>query len=209
MQVAIIGGTGKLGAGLAKHFVASGHTVLIGSRDAGRAREAAKQVGDGANGLTNSEAALHCETAVIALPYSSVRNTVAPLADALKDKVVISTVVPLRFSDGAALPLVVAAGSAAQEIAELLPGSQVSAALHSVSSRQLKGEKPLNADTLICSDHQNAVDVTSKLVQSIPGLRAIVAGGLELAVACEQLTAVLLSVNRRYDVISGLQLTGV
>jgi NADPH-dependent F420 reductase len=209
MRVALIGGTGKLGTGLAKHFVAFGHTVLIGSREVGRARESAKELGENANGLTNMDAAMQCEVAVITLPYSTVLTTVAPLTDALKGKVVISTVVPLKFSDGAAFPLPVASGSAAQQIVELLPGSLVSAALHSVSSAQLKGKKPLHADTLICSDDQNAIDVTSHLVQSIPGLRAIVAGGLELAVACEQLTAVLLSVNRRYGVISGLQLTGI
>ena len=209
MRVALIGGTGKLGTGLAKHFAAFGHTVLIGSREAGRARESAKELGENANGLTNMDAAMQCEVAVITLPYSTVLTTVAPLADSLKSKVVISTVVPLKFSDGAAFPLPVASGSAAQEIAELLPGSLVSAALHSVSSAQLKGQKPLQADTLICSDDQNAIDVTSHLVQSIPGLRALVAGGLELAVACEQLTAVLLSVNKRYGVISGLQLTGI
>jgi len=209
MRVAIIGGTGKLGTGLATRFVAFGHTVLIGSRDLRRARESAKQLGDNANGLTNMDAALHCEAAVITLPYSPVLNTVAPLADALKGKVVISTVVPLKFSDGAAVPLPVASGSAAQQIAKLLPGSLVSAALHSISSTQLKGKKSLRADTLICGDDQNAIDVTSHLVQSIAGLRAIVVGGLELAAACEQLTAVLLSVNKRYGVTSGLQLTGI
>jgi hypothetical protein len=209
MRVALIGGTGKLGTGLATRLAAFGHTVLVGSRDAQRAREHARQFGDNANGLTNIDAAVHCEVAVITLPYSTVLNTVAPLADALTGKVVISTVVPLTFVDGVAWPLPVAAGSAAQQIAQLLPGSLVSAALHSVSSTLLMGKKSLRSDTLICGDDQNSIDTTSYLVQSIPGLRAIVAGGLELSVACEQLTAVLLSVNKRYGVNSGLQLTGI
>ena len=209
MRVAIVGGTGKLGPGLAKHFVASGHTVLIGSRDAAKAQECAQKIGDGATGLSNLDAAALCEAAVIAIPHASVNDTVAPLAQALAGKVVISTVVPLDFNNGSVRPLAIDDGSAAQQIAKLLPDSQVAAALHSVSSAELSSGKPLDADSLICADDQNAIDVTSSLVQSVAGLRAIVAGGLELAAACEQMTAVLLSVNKRYKVHSGLQLTGI
>jgi 8-hydroxy-5-deazaflavin:NADPH oxidoreductase len=209
MRIAIIGGTGKLGPGLARHFAAAGHTVLIGSRDAAKAEQVASDFDSGVTGLTNLEAASRCDVAVITIPYASVPDTVRPLAQALAGKVVVSTVVPLTFAAGSVRPLAVTQGSAAQEIAALLPESSVCAAFHSVSSTDLVSGESLHADSLVCADDDTCADTTAVLVQAVAGLRPIRAGGLDLAGACEQMTAVLLSVNKRYKVHAGLQLTGI
>ena len=137
MRIALIGGTGKLGPGLAKRWALAGHEVIIGSRDAERASASAAEGVGTVSGATNADAAQACQVAVITIPYSGVAQTVPPLAGALAGKVVVSTVVPLRMKDGVLQIQRPDAGSAAAEIARHLPQSRVCAALHSVSSAEL------------------------------------------------------------------------
>ena len=214
MQIALIGGTGKLGTGLARHLAGAGHAVIIGSRDQQRAQQCAEQLladhpTRQITGASNLDAALNAELAVVTIPFESVAGTIEPLRQALAGKVVLSTVVPLRFDGRGPAPLLVEAGSAAEQIAALLPESRVTAALHSVSSAELRKNVTLDADSLICGDDDGAVQSTSELVGAVAGLRPIIAGGLRLAGACEQMTAGLLCINQRYKAHAGLRITGL
>ena len=215
-SIAIIGGTGNLGPGLAGRFAAAGKTVIIGSRDAGKAEAAGatviEHVGPAARvtGLSNADAAAAATCIVVTVPFAAVVDTLSPLAETLIGKTVISAVVPLRFGSRGPETDSVAEGSAAEQIAALLPGARITAAFQSVDASQLtRLDTPVVADVLICGDDVDAVATTAELVALIPSLRPIHVGGLHLSRHVEGLTAVLISVNRRYKAHSGVQLTGV
>ena len=209
MRIALIGGTGRLGPGLAKRWADAGHDVVIGSRDAERASEAAAKIGASVTGATNADAADSCEVAVITIPYAGVADTIPPLASQLATKVVVSTVVPLGKKDGVLQALLPAAGSAAEEIAAALPQSRICAALHSVSSAELEKDADVNGDSIVCGDDEDAIAFASGLVSDIRTLRPVLGGSLVFASACESLTSLLLSINKRYHAHSGIRIVGL
>lgn len=221
-RVAIVGGTGALGRGLAVRWLAAGVDVAIGSRDPARAEEARGRVlaaledaGLTASATTgqvsaggNLEVIGDAEVVVLSVPFAALGDVVEPLRDTLAGRTVVSVVNPLRFDEQGPVPVPVPEGSAAEHVAQQLPGGKVVAGLHSVSSRELlRLERPMDDDVPLVGDDEAAVEVVARLVDRIDGCRAVVAGPLRLARPLEELTCVLLSVNRRHRAHTGLRLT--
>ena len=209
--IAVLGGTGPQGRGLARRFAASGLRVVIGSRDAGRAQETAAGLGDGVSGADNHTAAEQGDVVVVAVPWDGHRELLVELAGALEGKVVVDCVNPLGFDEQGAYARAVEEGSAAQQAAALLPGSRVVAAFHHVSAVLLEDPEvaEVETDVLVLGEDREATDLVQELAARVPGMRGVYGGRLRNASQVEALTANLISVNRRYKAHAGLRVTDV
>jgi 8-hydroxy-5-deazaflavin:NADPH oxidoreductase len=218
--IAVIGGTGALGFGLAVRWAIAGVPIVIGSRDAARAAQAANQVrersgGGEVTGLQNEEAAAKARTVLLSVPFRAQSENLNNLRYALQPQTtLIDATVPLAAAIGgwATRSLGVWQGSAAQQAAEMAPrGVTVVSAFHTVSAKGLSDPShELDEDVLIAGDDRKAKDDVAALVRRIPGLRPVDCGELEIARILEQLTPLLISVNKRYRVKhSGMRLTGL
>jgi NADPH-dependent F420 reductase len=214
MKIAILGGTGKEGAGLALRWAQAGHSIIIGSRDAERARAKAAELRERSHrlpiiGHTNLEAAELGEVVVIALPAVGLSATLPEVREATRNKVVVSTVVPLTFG-GPRLFTPPPQGSAAEEVQELLPDARVVAAFHHIAAHELaETDHEIECDLLLCGGDAAAKDVVTTLGVSL-GLRAIDVGPLTNAGPVEGITALLATINRRYKLKnSGIKITGL
>jgi len=211
LSLAFLGGTGEQGRGLARRFALAGHRVILGSRSAERAAEAAALLAGEVSGMTNAEAAAAADVVVVAVPYEGHKELLQDLAPALAGKIVIDCVNPLGFDKQGAFALRVEEGSAAEQAAVVLPGSRVVAAFHHVSAVLLLDEKvpALDTDILVLGEDREAVELVQALVARIPGMRGIAAGRLRNAHQVEALTANLISVNRRYSCHAGIRITDI
>jgi NADPH-dependent F420 reductase len=218
-QVCIVGGTGALGYGLALRLGVAGVPVVIGSRDAGRAREAADraaaQVPQGSyRGAENAKAVEHCSLVVLSVPFRSQSETLTNLKGALTpDQLVIDATVPLAaaVSGRATRLLGVWQGSAAEQAQEMVPdGVRVVSAFHTVSAALLSDlDHRLDEDVLVCGDRAADKDRVIELVRRIEGLRPVNAGALEMARIVEGLTPLIISINVRNKVRAGIRITGL
>lgn len=219
-RIAILGGTGAEGSALAYRLAKAGEHILIGSRDAARAQETAKQLREriGGNaqleGMDNLSAAGSCDVAVLTVPFNGAAALLKQLKSAWKpETIVIDTTVPLAATVGGAPTrmLGVWQGSAAEQTRELLPaGVGLAAALQNLGAELLAGDAPVECDVLVCSDNEKAKQVASELVGKIPGARALNGGKLENARIVESLTALLIGLNMRYKVHgAGIRFTGL
>jgi len=214
LTLGFIGGTGPEGAGLALRFAHTGHPVAIGSRSLERAVSAAEAInqrlgGSLASPHDNRGAVLASAVVFVTVPYAAQRETLAALADAVGERVVVSTVAPLSVQKGRPFALTVPAGSAAQETQQLLPQARVTAAFHHLGAKHLADlEHPLEGDVLVCGDDAEAKQLTMSLAGELQALSARDAGGLEYACYVEAFTAVLLGMNRRYGIQGGIKITG-
>jgi NADPH-dependent F420 reductase len=210
--IAVVGGTGAEGSGLAARFAKAGMQVRIGSRNFEKAQEAARRVG--ATGHTNADAVKEAGIIVLTVPLSaqvdtlkSIRGSIAPGA------MLVDATVPLEVAIGGRLSrtLTLWDGSAAQQAARLLPGVPVIAAFHALSADALaKLDHPLDCDALICGDNAEAKTAVMKLAEMIAGVRAIDAGPLDNARLLESAAALLISLNLRHKVKeSGMRFTGI
>jgi NADPH-dependent F420 reductase len=217
--IPIIGGTGALGAGLAKRWAKAGVPVVLGSRSAERAEEAAAKVreavpGADVTGLENGEAAGRGEIVFLTVPFRAQSENLNNLREALRPgQILVDCTVPLAaaVSGKATRSLGVWQGSAAQQAQEMVPeGVTVIATLHTVGAPTLSDlDAELGEDVLVCGDRKADKARVARLVEEIPGLRAINAGALEMARIVEQLTPMLISVNTRYKAHAGIRLTGL
>ena len=217
--IAIIGGTGPAGMGLALRWVRAGETVFLGSRDAKRAEEAAAtikaRVGDHAkiSGMENSAACAAADILMLTVPFEGQASLIKRLKPSMTaGSILIDATVPLAASIGgrASRTLGVWQGSAAQQAAELVPKDvSVVAAFHNVSADLMGGDNPLDCDVIVCSDDPDAAQLTRELAAKIPGIRAIDGGLLENARIIEQLTALLIGLNMRHKGHSGIRITGL
>jgi 8-hydroxy-5-deazaflavin:NADPH oxidoreductase len=217
--VAIIGGSGALGFGLALRLGAAGVPIEIGSRDAERARDTALKAGalvpDGEfSGRENAEAVAAAQTVVLSVPLRSQAETLDKCGHALKPgALLIDATVPLAAAVGgkATRMLGIWQGSAAQQAAEMAPdGVRVVSALHTVSATTLAElEEPLDQDVLVCGDARADKREAAELLERIPGLRCVDCGRLENSRTTESLTALLIAVNVRYKVHAGVKLSGL
>lgn len=218
--IAIVGGTGAEGMGLALRWARAGVEVVIGSREAARASDAAADVSGRAcepvrvRGLENAEAVAAADVVVLTVPFSGHAAMLKRLKPAFRPgTVLIDTTVPLASSVGGAATrtLAVWQGSAAQQAAELVPpGVPVAAALHNISATSLSKDGPIDCDVIVCADDEGARQIASELIEKIVGVRAINGGKLENARIVEQLTALLISINMKYKVAgAGFRLTGL
>lgn len=215
MEIAVLGGTGLAGRALATRLADLGHTVTIGSRDAERAAGVAAKVRarwgervETLSGARNAAAAARSQLVVLSFPWEATEPMVAELAPHLAGKVVISMANALERIDGGFRAVIPPEGSVAATVARAAPEARVVGALHHVPAAALADlDGVVDGDVLVCSDDAGAREEVCRLVETIPRLRPVDAGGLASAVGIEAFTAVLLSVNSRYRVRAGLRLT--
>jgi NADPH-dependent F420 reductase len=215
--VSILGGTGALGRGLAARLARAGHPVVLGSRDAARATEAARElttaVGGNAriDGATNEEAASAGEVVLLATPWDASGESIRALAGPLTGRLVVSCINPLGFDELGPYGLPVPEGSAAEQVAALLPASTLAAAFHHLSAPSLANlDKDLSGeDVLVCGDDASARATVVELAAAVTGRPGIDVGALRQARVLEPFTAVLIAVNKRYKTRAGVLLTHV
>ncbi|WP_214416350.1 NADPH-dependent F420 reductase [Sphaerisporangium fuscum] len=213
LSIGILGGTGDQGKGLARRFALAGHTVLIGSRSASRAQEAADGLGAelGVRGGENATVAAEADIVIVAVPYDGHKSLLESLRSELTGKIVVDCVNPLGFDKQGAFALPVEEGSAAQQAAAVLPDSRVVAAFHHVSAVLLLDPEvaEVDLDVLVLGDDREATDTVQALASRIPGVRGVYGGRLRNAHQIEAFTANLISINRRYKAHAGIRITDV
>jgi 8-hydroxy-5-deazaflavin:NADPH oxidoreductase len=211
LVIAILGGTGDQGRGLARRFALAGDQIIIGSRSTERAQSAAEELGHGIRGLANADAAREAGVVIAAVPWEGHGELLSALAGELAGKIVVDCVNPMGFDKQGAYALPVAEGSAAQQAAALLPDSRVVAAFHHVSAVLLLDPEvdTMDLDVLVLGDDRDATDLVQALAGRIPGVRGIYAGRLRNCGQIEALTANLVSINRRYKAHAGLRITDI
>jgi NADPH-dependent F420 reductase len=219
--IAVIGGTGPAGMGLALRWARAGETVIIGSRDPARAQLAAETIRKRAgataqvSGMENSAACAASDLLVLTVPFEGQVALLKQLKPAIRPgSVLIDATVPLAASVGgrASRTIGVWQGSAAQQTAELVPkGVSVAAAFQNVSAEQLNSDnnEDVDCDVIVCSDDPNATQVAMDLAAKIAGVRAIDGGKLENARIVEQITALLIGLNIRHKGHGGIRITGL
>jgi NADPH-dependent F420 reductase len=217
--IAVIGGTGPAGMGLALRWARAGETVIIGSRDGARAQQTAETIRERADataqisGMENSAACAASDLLVLTVPFEGQSALLKQLKPAIRPgSVLIDATVPLAASVGgrASRTVGVWQGSAAQQTAELVPkGVSVAAAFHNVSADVLNSDEDIDCDVIVCSDDPNATQVAMELAAKIAGVRAIDGGKLENARIVEQITALLIGLNIRHKGHGGIRITGL
>ena len=215
-RIAVIGGTGPQGKGLAYRFAKHGHPVVVGSRSKVRAEAAAEEIRERVpdaevSGAANADAATAADVVLLSVPYDGHDELVDDLAPVLEGKILVSCVNPLGFDKQGPFGLEVPGGSAAESAAAILPEAHVVGAFHHVSAPLLWGEAEYldHEDVLVCGDDADAKQVAIELARSVTGRDGVDAGRLRLARQLEPLTAVLISINKRYKTRSGIAISGL
>lgn len=216
MQIGILGGTGPAGSALAARLASVGYPVIIGSRSKYRAMEVVDRLLDQWPDRTlpitagDNRMAASADVVVIATPWDGAYGTATSVADELHGKVVICMANALTRIGKEFQPLVPPRGSVAASVQAAVPDCLVAAGFHHVPAQELGDlSHPIESDVLICSDHPEATRVTMGLVEKIPALRALDAGGLSQATPIESFTAVLLQLNVRYRTRVAVKFTGI
>lgn len=217
--IAVLGGTGPAGMGLALRWARAGETIIIGSRDSQRAQAAADTIKQNAggqariSGLGNSAACAAADLLVLTVPFEGQATLLKQLKPAIRSgSILIDATVALAAGVGgrASRTLGVWQGSSAQQAAELVPREvKVAAAFHNLSAELLNGDDALDCDVIVCSDDPGASEITRALAAKIPGVRAIDGGKLENARTLEQITALLIGLNIRHKGHTGIRITGL
>ncbi len=214
--IGIIGGTGPLGRGLALRWAIAGHTILVGSRTPGKAETVAEEIRARANqevqvhGVGNRAAAQDGEIVVVSVPYRAQQDTLPELREVIGSKIVVNVVNPMEFDGLGAKATRVPAGSAAEECQELLPEARVVSAFHDVPSARLwRVGEPMEADVLVCSDDREAAHRVGHLAAVVPGMWPVNCGPLRNSQYVENMTPVLIAVNRHYSIHASIRIDGV
>lgn len=216
MRIGVIGGTGPAGQAVAVQFAGIGIEAVVGSRSEERAAEIVGELTSRWSGrelpLTpgDNAAAAGADLVVVATPWEGVLSTVADLAEPLAGKIVVSMANALARWGKGMVPLLPPTGSVTAAVALALPGSRVVGAFHHLPAGPWGDlDHPLDADVMVCSDVRAAAREVVGLIDTLPGLRGVDAGGLGSALAIEALTPALLEVNRRYKTHAAIKLTGL
>ena len=214
-MLAFLGGTGPEGKGLALRLALAGEEVVIGSRDDTRAKDAAASLVELApraaiSGEVNAVAAQRADAAFITVPYEGQKPLLQEVGGHLGGKLVVSVVAPMAVSRGRARALDVEEGSAAQQAQQLLPDSYVVAAFQNISAVDLiVPDRVMEGDVVVCSDHVEPKEQVMDMVRRIKDLRPVDAGGLENARYVEEITALLVNINRIYKAHSMIKIVGI
>lgn len=212
----IVGGTGPQGRGLAARWAKAGHRVHVGSRTLEKAEAAVEdvrgRVGDepDVRAGTNRDVAEAAEIVVVALPYTAQARALPDLADACADKVVCNVVNPMEFDELGPKAVPVEAGSAAEECQQLMPDGRVVSGFHDVSSRRLlKVDERIDTHVLICGDDDEACHRVAHLASRIDGMWGVLCGPLRMSEYVENITPLILTINRLYRTQAGLLIDGI
>jgi NADPH-dependent F420 reductase len=214
-MISIIGGTGLEGRGLAMRLVIAGNQIILGSRSKNRAETIADEIrrlcpGSKIEGASNLEAARKGTVVFLAVPFVNQMDVLQELKMYLTEKLVVTVVVPLKFQGGRAIYVDVPEGSAAAQVQQILCTSKVVAAFQNLSAHDLiNHDSKLEGDVVICSDDSRAKRLIMEMVGTIPSLRGVDGGGLENAKYVEQLTVLLLNINRNYKANVSIKLIGI
>jgi NADPH-dependent F420 reductase len=212
-SVTIIGGTGDLGTGLARRFAQAGVPVVIGSRDEGRARQAAEAIEHGeATGMANAEACGASDVVFLCVPFAAQASNLTVLSEHVREgQLVVDATVPLAVAVGGKATQVLSPwhGSCAQTAQAALKATVVSA-LHTVSAPALQDlSATLDEDVLVCGRRRDDKRRVARVIERIDGLRCVDAGPLEMSRVVETQTALLIGINGRYRTHAGIKLTGL
>jgi NADPH-dependent F420 reductase len=203
--IAVLGGSGHQGRGLAQRLTIAGERVIVGSRDPERARTAIAgwPAHARAEAAANRDAVARADLTILAVPFPGVAALLAETADQFtRDALVIDVTVPVTFVGGKMTMIAVAEGSAAQHVRAHLPSHvRVAGTFKTIPAHLLDDlERPLDCDEFVCGDSEAARVQTSALVQLLPGLRAVDVGALSRAESVEHLTALAIAINRRHKI---------
>jgi NADPH-dependent F420 reductase len=209
--IGVLGGTGAQGRGLALRLAQGGLTVVLGSRDAGRARDAADALHPSVTGADNASCAEQADIVIVAVPYDGHRALLTELEPQLRGKIVVDCVNPLGFDKQGAYPIRVPDGSACEEAAAVLPDSTVVGAFHNVSAVVLLDESiaSVDCDVLVLGEVREATDTVIALAARIAGVRGVFGGRLRNASQIEALTANIIAINRRHKAHASISITGL
>jgi NADPH-dependent F420 reductase len=209
VRIAILGGTGSFGHALAHRLAAVGEDeIVIGSRDATRAHEAAQAIDSpNVSGATNDQAVRGADIAVLAVKAEAALDTARGIADALGDTPLLSVASAIRFEKGVGAFPDPDGLSLAERVQQIVP-APVTAGLHSIAAANLDAAPP-EEDALVCGDDAEAKELTLRLADKLVAGRALDAGPLASARALEGLTAVIVNLNRRYKAHAGVRITGI
>ena len=209
MRIAVLGGTGSFGRALAARLAAVGEDdVVIGSRDADRARATAEELGGGrVTGATNDDAVRGADLAVLAVKADGALDTARAVAEALGSTPLLSVASAIRFEKGVGMLPDPEALSLAERV-QAVVAAPVAAGLHSIAAANLE-EEPPEEDALVCGDDAHAKTLSLELAGKLVAGRALDAGPLASARALEGLTAVIVNLNRRYKAHAGIRVSGV
>jgi len=214
LTIAVLGGTGKEGSGLAYRWAQAGYSLIIGSRTPDKAERVAGELNEAlgdnlVRGLANDEAAQLCDIAVLTVPYSAHKATLEGLKPQLQGKILVDVTVPLvpPRVDRVTIP---EGGSAAAEAQAVLGETvRVVSAFQNISHEHLHGDHPIPCDVLVCGNDPDARAQVLQLVDAA-GLQGWDAGPIENSIVSEGLTSVLIGINKQYKVKgAGIQITGV
>jgi NADPH-dependent F420 reductase len=214
LTLGLLGGTGPQGRGLALRLAAAGHRVLLGSRNAERARSVVAELLAGRDlpvtGVANADAAAGADAVFLVFPFEGQAAMLPDLAEAIGDKVVVDVINPLGWDEHGAYPLDVPEGSAAEQAQALLPRARVTSAFHHAPPRRL-GDLDVEVDTdvLVAGDDPEARALVLRLADQVSGCRGVDVGPLRLSRQLEGFTAVVVGVNRRYKIHAGVRITGL
>ncbi|OEC86324.1 MULTISPECIES: NADPH-dependent F420 reductase [Methanobacterium] len=219
MKIAIIGGTGGQGLGIAIRFVQAGEDVIIGSRTAEKAEAAVGKVKDLLGGVDNikaaenADAAVEAELLVLTVPLAAQKSTLRSIKEGASGKILLDATGPLESAIGGSPIEYVDLwdGAAAERSAKILKDSNVICAFNNISSAALMDFKePIDCDCLISGDDANSKAVASELIEKIPGVNVIDCGPLERAKIIEKITPLLIGLNiRNKTQFGGIRITGL
>jgi 8-hydroxy-5-deazaflavin:NADPH oxidoreductase len=214
-RIAFIGGTGPEGLGLAMRFARSGNAVFIGSRTEERAAEAVAKVQEAVPegeiyGGFNHEGAEKADFIFLTVPSDAHKDTLVSLEESIGDRILIDVVVPMLWDQDGPKAVDIEEGSAAQQARALLPNAKVVSAFHHLDAHELqKVDRPMQGDVIVCGDHKGAKKRVMSLVEEIEYIRALDGGALRNSRYTEQLTVLLLHINKIYKARTGIRITGV
>jgi 8-hydroxy-5-deazaflavin:NADPH oxidoreductase len=214
--IAFVGGTGPEGLGLALRLAAAGEAVIVGSRTADRAAEAAEKIratvpSSRVTGMENREALAHADRAVLTLPFAALQAFLADAGTLLAGKLVVDVVVPLALRAGFfALAQIPGAASVGELVQQTVPEARVVSAFKNLSAEKLRDlDAKLEGDVVLCGNDDGARAEVARLVRLMPGLRAVDAGVIANARYLEAITALLLNLNRRHRALTSVAILGL
>ncbi|MFQ5471623.1 MAG: NADPH-dependent F420 reductase [Dehalococcoidia bacterium] len=214
LRIAIIGGTGPEGLGLATRFAKAGHLVYIGSRSEERAEEAVAKIKEAVPdghvfGGLNEDGLERADFIFLTVPADAHDDTVEQRAEAIGDKILVDVVVPMVFDREGPKAIDVEAGSAAQQARAIASDAKVVSGFHHLDASALQNlDRPMQGDVIICADHRGAKDKVMALAEDIEYVRAVDGGPLANSRYIEQLTVLLIHINKIYRTHSGVRITG-